>query len=197
MSGGPNAPYGAVAVVARFWRDRRGVSALEFALIVPLLVLFSAATLDASRLIMLTHKLQNAAFTLADLSARIDDRKTNQLGHVLLAVDQVMKPFAFAARGRAIVTGVESKTADNTPTVAWQCRGAGGYDATSAIGQPSKAALLPAGLDMRKGESVISAEVFFDFRPLFGIGLPGPRVIRQVAYARPRIGGGNLACPEA
>ena len=54
----------------RLRRDERGVSALEFALILPILVMFSAGTIEFGRLILLTQKLQNGAFILADLTAR-------------------------------------------------------------------------------------------------------------------------------
>lgn len=186
------------AFASRLCRDRRGVSAMEFALILPLLALFSAGTLDVSRLILVTQKLQSAAFTLADLTARIDTEKTTTLGNLFLAIDQVVKPFPFATRGTAIVTSVESKTADNAPTVAWQCQGRSGYAARSGVGAPSKTALLPAGLDIRRGETIIVAEVYFDYAPLFSIGVLGPRVIRRVAYAKPRLGElASLTCPAA
>lgn len=193
MNGGKT---GARSFASRLRRDQRGVSALEFALMLPLLVLFIVGTIDVSRLILLTQKLQSAAFTLADLTARIDPRETNSIGNVFLAVDQVVKPFAFRSEGRTIITSVQSATADNAPTVAWQCASAGGYAASSEIGRPAKAARLPAGLDIRRGQTIIGAEVYFDFKPLFAIGLLSPRVIRKVAYAKPRLVElPGLACP--
>lgn len=186
----------AVRTIRRCLADERGVSAIEFALILPLLVLFSVGTIDVSRLIVLTMKLQSAAFTLADLSARIDKRETATLGNVFLAIDQVVKPFDFAGKGRAIVTSVQSPSQDNAPSVAWQCSGKGLLLATSGIGQVGRSALIPAGLDIRKGETVIAAEVYFNFTPLFGIGLLPARVIRQVAYFKPRLGElTSLSCP--
>lgn len=179
-------------------RDERGVSAVEFALILPLLVLFSVGTIDVSRLILLTQKLQSAAFTLADLTARIDAGKSGTLGNVFLAIDQVVKPFDFEGQGNSIVTSIASPAADDTPTVAWQCTGPGDYAARSAIGEPTHSASLPAGLDIGKGETIVAAEVYFDFRPLFGIGVLPAQVIRRVAYFKPRLGElASLACPDA
>ena len=50
-------------------------------------------------------------------------------------------------------------------------------------------------LGIAEGETIIAAEVFFDFDPLFGVGL-APRVIRRVAYFKPRLGElASMACP--
>ena len=84
----------------------RGVSAMEFALILPILVMFSAGTIEYSRLILLTQKLQSGAFILADLTARDKTLSTEQLGHIFLAIDQIVRPFEFAGNGHAIVTSL-------------------------------------------------------------------------------------------
>lgn len=187
--------------LARLLADHRGVSAVEFALILPLLVLFSLGTMDVSRLILLTHKLQSAAFSLADLATRIEGdsaTRTETLRNVFLAIDQVVKPFDFDTSGQSIITSVYSKAGDDVAEVAWQCPGAGSIAAVSQIGEPGEEATLPEGLDIRKGETIIAAEVFFDFRPLFGIGLLPERVIRRTAFFKPRLGElSTLDCPGA
>lgn len=189
----------ALARLARLLDDRRGVSAVEFALILPLLVLFSVGTIEVSRLILLTHKLQSAAFTLADLATRIEgdaDTRTESLRDIFLAINQVVKPFDFAGSGQSIITSVASPTADDTPEVAWQCVGSGGIVAVSQVGESDHDATLPDGFDIDKGETIIAAEVFFDFQPLFGIGLLHERVIRRVAFFRPRLAElATLTCP--
>ena len=45
---------------------------------------------------------------------------------------------------------------------------------------------LPDDLDIREGETIIAAEVFFNFEPIFGIGL-APRVLHRSFY-KPRLG---------
>ena len=72
--------------------DGRGFSAAEFALVLPILVLFSVGTVEYSRLILLTQKLQSGAFILADLTARDKTLSTAQLGNIFLAIDQVIAP---------------------------------------------------------------------------------------------------------
>ncbi|HRO12218.1 TadE/TadG family type IV pilus assembly protein [Amaricoccus sp.] len=167
-------------------RDRRGVAAMEFALILPILVLFSAGTIEYSRLILLTQKLQSGAFILADLTARDRTLSEDQLENIFLAIDNIIQPFEFAADGRAIVSSV-GRDGSNLLRVNWQRTSVGDLTAASAIGTEGDSATLPADLDVAAGETVIAAEVFYSFTPLFGIGLE-PRVIRKVSYFKPRLG---------
>jgi Flp pilus assembly protein TadG len=170
----------------RLLRDNRGVSAMEFALILPILVMFSAGTIEYSRLILLTQKLQSGAFILADLTARDKELSTEQLGHIFLAIDQVIRPFAFADSGRAIVTSIGADE-DDALILNWQCGGAGTFDAASELVVDGEVAALPGDITLAHGETLIAAEVFFDFEPLFGVGL-GPRVIHRLAFYKPRLG---------
>lgn len=178
------------------FRDDRGVSAMEFALVLPILVLLAVGTVEYSRLILLTQKLQNGAFILADLTARDRDLSTEELGHVFLAIDQVIRPFEFVAAGTAVLTSI-GLDADGDPEVKWQCAGAGTLAAESLIGAGDGApAIPPDDLEVRAGEIVIAAEVFYAYAPLTGIG-PDPRVIRRAAFFKPRLGDLSTlaACP--
>ncbi len=173
-------------LIRRLLGDRRGIAASEFALILPILVLFSAGTIEYSRLILLTQKLQSGSFILADLAARDRTLSEEQLENIFLAIDQIIQPFDFAADGRAFVTSVGVNNA-NSVVVNWQRNGQGALVATSEVGSAGGPANLPDDLDIAKGETVIAAEVFYSFTPLFGIGL-SPRVIHRVSYYKPRLG---------
>ena len=177
-------------------RDDRGVSAMEFALVLPMLLLFSVGTVEYSRLILLTQKLQNGSFILADLTARDKELTTGDLGNIFLAIDQMIRPFEFDAAGRAVVTSV-GVDADGDPEVKWQCVGAGTLAAESQVGAGAgDAATLPDDLAIGSGEIVIAAEVFYAYEPLFGLG-PSARGIRRTAYFKPRLGDLSTmsACP--
>jgi hypothetical protein len=183
--------------LARLLACDRGVSAMEFALILPILVMFSAGTIEYSRLILLTQKLQSGAFILADLTARDKTLSTEQLGHIFLAIDQVVRPFEFAGNGHAIVTSLGADD-DDELLVNWQCGGAGTLDVESKLVEEDGDVLeLPGDLTLQHGETIIAAEVFFDFDPLFDIGL-SPRVIHRFAFYKPRLGElTTLDCPVA
>ena len=111
-------------LLSRLRRDRRGVAAIEFALILPLLVLFSAGTLEYSRLIMLTQKLQSGSFILADLTARDRTLTEGQLDNIFLAIDNVIQPFAFETTARRS-SPASASTPPKKPIVNWQRSGSG------------------------------------------------------------------------
>lgn len=172
--------------LARLRRDAAGVSALEFALILPILVMFSAGTVEFGRLILLTQKLQNGSFILADLTARDKTICEEQLDNIFLALDDLVQPFDVAANGRAIVTSVKGDAVDD-PIIQWQAGGAGSYSAESVLGAPGEIADLPDLLSISDGETIIVAEVFYAFEPLFGLNTAA-RTLHKVAYFKPRLG---------
>ena len=181
-------------LLTRLRRDARGIAATEFALILPILVLFSAGTIEYSRLILLTQKLQSGSFILADLTARDKTLTAGQLDNIFLAIDNIVQPFTFDTLGKAIVTSIGVDAAKK-PIVNWQRAGAGTLAVTSAIGSTKGGkATLPADLTIASGETIISAEVYYSFQPLFGIGL-APKVIRRVAYYKPRLGSLDTLLP--
>ncbi len=185
------------AGLRRMLRDSRGFSAAEFALLLPILSILCVGTVEYSRLILLTQKLQSGSFLLADLTARDKTLSTAQLANIFLAIDEVIAPFEFVESGRAIVSSVGVDAALK-PVVNWQCDGSGGLDADSHIGAgKGKTATLPDDLDIGAGETIIAAEVFYAYKPLFGLGIGlTPHVIRRVAFFKPRLGDlSTMSCP--
>ncbi len=173
-------------LVRRLWRDRRGVSALELALFMPLILALLVGLLEFGRLILVTQKLQNGAFILADLTARDRVLREGELANIFLAVDELIKPFDFATRGTALVSSVVAPPTGR-PTVRWQRKGVGPLAASSAIGVQGAVAVLPGGLTLMPGDTVIVAEMVFDYRPIFAI-TPLGTTIRKQAFYKPRLG---------
>ena len=106
--------------------------------------MFTAGTIEYSRLILLTQKLQSSSFILADLTARDRTLTVAQLDNIFLALDNIIQPFPFASDGRAIVTSVGYSAVTKKPIVNWQRTGAGTLVAKSEVGEAGKAATLPA-----------------------------------------------------
>lgn len=89
--------------LARFWSDRNGVTAMEFAFVAPVLVLFMMGTIEASLLMFVQNILESATFNASRLGktgyatpgetredtirAMIDDRAQGLLDADLIDID--------------------------------------------------------------------------------------------------------------
>lgn len=69
----------------------------------------------------------------------------------------------------------------------WQRTGAGVLSVTSGLGKVGAVAALPKELTLASGETLVVAEVFYSFQPVFGFFV-SPAVLHKVAYYRPRLG---------
>jgi len=168
--------------------DRRGGVMIEFAFIMPLLVLVMLAGVDLVRFAMLQQKLTRAATTSADLVAQYQTMSATQLDQLLLAIEHVIEPFPLGTSGQVIVSSISRVTDPDPVLVDWQRFGPGGITVTSNFGVAAGNATLPAGFTVNGGESVIVAEVFYDFEPLMFSSLVPARRVEHLAMFRPRFG---------
>jgi Flp pilus assembly protein TadG len=162
------------------------VTSLEFALLLPVIAIVAAGTVEFGRLVILTQKLQNGTFILADLAARDKTLSEEQLDSIFLALNNIIQPFEFETSGAAVVSGITLDSAGD-PVISWQRSGFGGLAEASRIGTVGTEADLPEVLTFTSGETLIVAEVFYDFQPIVGL-TTGPHVLHQVSYVKPRLG---------
>lgn len=169
------------------WRDRRGMVLQETAMTMPLLVLMTLGGVEIARFALLNQKLDRWAMTTADIVSQGKTISESQISSIFTASSTVMSPFSLGPDGRAIVTSVYRATG-GTPKVVWQRSGGGSFTGTSQIGTPNSNATLPTGFVVREGETVIIAEVFYSFEPVFMSSVVPPRVVYHRAMFRPRLG---------
>src|SRR5690606_38473787 len=89
--------------------------------------------------------------------------------------------------GSVIITSMS--VIAGAPRINWQAKGGGSLAATSRIGTGANAVVtLPAGLTVTGADTLVAAEVFFDFEPLFGLGMVPALQLYHRAFFRPRVG---------
>lgn len=173
------------------WRaiagDRRGAVMLEFAVACPVFVVLLIGGVDLSRLIILNQKLDRVASGMGDLVAQADEMTQSQMSQLFDATSHVASPFDFARGGSVIITSIS--VIAGAPRINWQSKGGGSLNSTSRLGTGANAVVtLPAGLSVTGTDTLVAAEVFFDFEPLFGLGLvPGAQLYHR-SFFRPRVG---------
>lgn len=186
-------------ILSRFWCDRRGVVALEMAVILPLLCLMILGFFEAYMYMRTVAQIERTSSTLASIMARqqqplVDCAATDNslnLGVYVDAAQKMMRPASLSTQGEVFLSAVNIPA--QTPVVAWQRRStftvAG---ASSVLGRQGSNANLPQGLaPAGSGAIVLVAEVVYRFRPFamtasFWPDAPGTVTIHRTAYFRAR-----------
>jgi hypothetical protein len=166
--------------------DRRGVSAVEFAFVAPILLSVAMGMIELARFALLTIKLQHASSTLADLATRDQTLSAATLDSLFSAARHILEPFDITSNGRAIVTGF-GQPAGQSARIFWQRAGAGSYAAASELGSAGGSPVKPDDLVLREGDTIVAAEVYFRYEPWL-LGFVPEMKLRPVAFYRPRFG---------
>jgi Flp pilus assembly protein TadG len=164
--------------------DRRGVSAVEFALIAPVLIGFYVGAIEIGDALTIHRRTSAVASVAADLTAQVKTVANADLADITAAATSILYPYVppnFPAP-KIVLTSVVAD-ANNTTKVCWSYATNGG----SARGTNSVVS-LPPGLT-QANSSVIMAEVTYAYTPLLnltGYANPGAFTMSRTFYARPR-----------
>lgn len=174
----------------RRWRDdRAGVAVVEFALIVPIMLLIYLGTMEASALISMDRKVQSVSASIGDLTARADKTlPVSQLQDYFRAASGIMTPYS-ASEVRQMVTAV-NVSAEGETSVAWSRQFHGGSFAVSTAYAPGDTYPLPASMiAVAKGRMVIAAEASYSYKPLLGLVFEQAVNLHRSGYFLPRFDG--------
>lgn len=176
---------------AALWRrllgQDSGIAMVEFALIMPVLLLLVMGGLELSRYVLLHQKLSRLASNAGDLVSRAEKLTVADVNQVFEASQYIVRPFDMNPEGVVVISSV-AKQPDNPPIVQWQQQGGGGASATSQIGRSSQPANLPGTFVLRDFQDVIVAEVFYRYEPLIFDDIFPPADLYFIALQRPRYG---------
>lgn len=161
----------------RFLGDRRGVSAVEFALIAPLMIGFYFGLAEFCQGYMAQKRMSHTAAAIADLVAQTDVVTQDELEDILAIGGLIMKPFP----SNNLDMRITSVTRDNNGVakVDWS-RGSGmtplGTNATVTVPDDMIA----------NGESVVMTETAYAYSSPVGYLMPGVTNFSSKFFSRPR-----------
>ncbi len=149
--------------ISRFVRRDKGVAAIEFAIILPVLLLTFLGLYDVGELIYCNVKVNRTAQNLNNVITR-GDLTNAELTSIMQAAPLLMQPFDFSGgNGNVIVTSV-SNPSGNGAQIMWRRSSPGGTG-----GSRVNPGALPGNLILSSNETIIFTEVFYTFQPF----LPG------------------------
>lgn len=165
-------------------RCTRGVTSVELAIAMPIMVALLLSGLEITRYVFIHQKIERTSASIADLVAREEVMTESKLADVFEITEQMLTPFHNESGTQVIVSSV-TKSANESAKVAWQ-RSWGPTNTGSKIGSEGSDATLPPEMVIQDGDNVITAEVYYEFAPVFTPDLLGASTIYKRALYRPR-----------
>lgn len=175
--------------VAGFRKAERGVAAVEFALLLPVMLAVYIGTMEASMLITMDRKIQSVAGAVGDLVARSDKSiATTQMRDYFRAASGIMTPYSSDAVLQ-VITAVHVDQ-NNNATIAWSRQFNGdGYSTTTPRVPGQSFPLPPEMIAISTGQTVIAAEASYSYTPLFGLFFNQSVNLYRSSFFLPRFGG--------
>lgn len=108
--------------VSAIWRDRRGVAAIEFAFIVPVLLCMYFITMEASQGFVTDKKVTRISAMVADLVAQVPEIQVSEVVAIMQIAGAIIKPYD-RSTPTLDVTAIKFNT-DSTPKalVVWSVK---------------------------------------------------------------------------
>ena len=177
--------------LARLIGEARGVSAVEFALVAPLMISLYLGCVGISDGVAVDRKVSLIAGTLANLTASCSDSKsgagdcpnndisTSEMTNIFAAASRIMTPYSSTPLKMTI--SCIAVAPDGTVTVPWSAPTGGAAKLTEFTFGTSETALKV------NGSQVIYATVSYDYVPIVGTRLIPQLTLSDHMFMSPRV----------
>lgn len=163
-------------LVKRLARDDRGVSAVEFALVLPVLIVIYLGGVELSHTITVDRKVTSAASAVGDLVAQGTIINAAEMKNIFDAAQVILSPYD--TTGLKIVVSSVDVSKDGDTVICSDSYQTGARAENSEVS-------LPAGIRI-EGTTLIMAEVEYQYVPTLGQVLTESVDLADTFYLRPR-----------
>jgi Flp pilus assembly protein TadG len=158
--------------------DERGVSAVEFAMLLPLMLSLYLGAVEVSQGIGADRKVTLTARTICDLVSQVSSIGTAEMTNALSASAAVMAPFP-TSNLKVTVSSVKIDAAGKA-TIDWSDT----FNGTAR--SKGSTVTLPAALNVAN-TYLIWSEVQYTYKPVIGYVVTGTLTLKDQIYMRPRL----------
>ncbi len=181
--------------LSRFTRDRRGVSAVEFAIIAPVMIGLYLGCVEISDGVAADRKVSLVVDALANLSSSSPGTtiSTANMSDILNAASSIIAPYS-AANLKATVSCLKIDI-NGAVTVAWSAATANGTARAAGSAVTIPAALIPPATSLPA--SLLFSEASYAYTPAVGYTISGTLTLSDKMYMAPRVSAptyNNNAC---
>ncbi len=167
-----------IARIVCFARDRRGISAVEFAMLLPVMVTLYLGVVEVSQGVAIDRKVTLTTRTTADLASRVTSINNADMTNMLNATSSVIAPYD-ESKVKVVLSAVNID-ANGIAKVGWSDTLHG---SARAVGST---VTLPTVLAV-PNTTLIWSEVSYNYNPTFGYVLTGSMNLSDQIYMRPRL----------
>ena len=162
-----------------FRRDREGASAVEFALLAPLMIALYFGCVEVTNGVAADRKVTLTAGALANLTSQSQTITLDGMTNILNASAAIIKPYSVGNLA-ATITCLKID-ADGNAKVKWSATLNGTARADGAsVTLPSSALAVP-------NSSLVWSEVSYNYTPVIGYTITGTLSLSDQMFMRPRI----------
>lgn len=175
--------------------DRRGIAAVEFAFVVPLLLALYFVTMEVSQAIETNKKVSRIGSMVADLITQQQSTTTSEIDAIMKIGELTLQPYNRSV-GKIVVTAIDI-TSDATPRVqvAWSRKlvdGTAGVGAAKGTPTTVPDALKVAGTFLIRVESDLAYKPVITWaaedKPVLGLAAAFDGIsMNETYYLRPRM----------
>jgi len=163
--------------LARFLHDRRGVTAVEFAILLPLLLTLYIGSAEVSQGIAIKHKVTLTAHAVADLSTQFTAINNTDMSNILNAASAIIAPYATSGL-QATVSEI-AIDGQGGATVVWS----DSLNGTAlTVGQ---SVTVPSALAL-PNSYLILGQAQYAYNPTYGVVLTNTLTLSDQIYLLPR-----------
>ena len=163
--------------LAGFAADRRGISAVEFSIMAPLMLTLCLGSFEATQGIALSRKVTLTTHTLADLASQYTDITNADMANILAAGAAIVAPYPNA--GMSEVVSEIAINAQGVATVVWSDTLNGtALTVGASVSVPSSLAVPNTYL--------VLAQVQYSYNPTYGYVMTGTLTLHDQIFMQPR-----------
>lgn len=150
--------------LGRFARASAGLAAVEFALILPVMVVFFFGMLEASDLFTVNRRLANAANSLVDLAAHEPTITHDQLDDMIIGVTRILEPTDTSTVVMRVISIRKGSDVNDEPRVHWSRD----HDGAEPYAENSVYTGLDDNLSLNANSSLLVVEVEYTYNSALG-----------------------------
>lgn len=169
---------GILRKLASSLKDNRGVSAIEFAIIFPVLITLYMGVAELTQGLTIDRKVTQISSSVADLVSQEKVMNSGELSDIYMAAEQIVLPYDKSPL--IIIVSSVSIDASGNATVDWSNSSPSGY--ARASGSP---VALPNGIN-EANAGVVMSEVRYDYTSNLGKFITGTIALEDQFFLRPR-----------